>query len=99
MGDDIETGSDYWAAYIALVEQKSKQTDDRPKPMSSPINKPAYFVEKIKEIKVHEKIRRFRIRENMWWAWPRKRLPLAISLDGLAHFLDAGLECLQCIDN
>jgi hypothetical protein len=48
MGDDIETGrsmsSDYWAA-LRYVEQKSKQTaiDDRPEPMSSPINNPAYF--------------------------------------------------------
>ena len=35
MGDDIKTSR--------LVEQKSKQTaiDDRPKPMSSPNNKPS----------------------------------------------------------
>ena len=44
MGDDIETDrstdSDYWAM---LVERKSKQMaiDDRPEPMSSPINNPA----------------------------------------------------------
>ena len=32
--------SDYWAAYVALVEKKSKQTDlnDTPEPMSLPIN-------------------------------------------------------------
>ena len=40
MGDDIETGSDYWAE---LVEQKSKHMaiEDRPEPMSSLINNPA----------------------------------------------------------
>ena len=44
MDDDIKTGrsmgSGYWADYV--VEQKSKQTaiDDRPEPMSSPINNP-----------------------------------------------------------
>ena len=44
MGNVIETVrstcSDYWAAYVALVEKKSKQTDlnDTPEPMSLPIN-------------------------------------------------------------
>ena len=43
MGDDIETGFDYWAALSMLVEQWLKQTaiDDKPKLMSSPINNPA----------------------------------------------------------
>ena len=47
MGDEIETGrsmgSDYWAALHILVEWNSKQTaiDDRPEPMSSPINNKA----------------------------------------------------------
>ena len=46
MGDDIETcrstGSNYWAA-LRWLSEKSKQMaiDDRPKPMSSPINNPA----------------------------------------------------------
>jgi hypothetical protein len=50
MGDDIETGrsagSDYWAALRWLSEKwKSKQMakDDRPKPMSSLINNPAWL--------------------------------------------------------
>ena len=29
-----------------------------------------YLVEKTKQRKFREKIRRFRNRENMWWAWP-----------------------------
>ena len=44
MGDDIETvrstASDYWAALCWLSENQNKQIDDRPEPMSSPINDP-----------------------------------------------------------
>ena len=40
----------------------------------------------------------FRTR-GRWWQGTRKGFALAISLDGLAHFLNAGLECLQCIEN
>ena len=46
MGDDIETGRSIGSDYCTtLVERKSKQMaiDDRPDPMSSPINNPAYF--------------------------------------------------------
>ena len=45
MGDDIETGrssgSDYWAALRWLSENKNKRQDNRPEPISSPINNPA----------------------------------------------------------
>ena len=41
MGDDIETGSstgsNYWAALRWL-----RENENRPQPMSSPINNPAY---------------------------------------------------------
>ena len=49
MGDDIETGRSTYRFRLlsctTLVEQKSKQMaiDDRPAPMSSPINNPAKF--------------------------------------------------------
>ena len=45
MGDDIETGrstdSDYWAA-LRRWSKNQNNIDNKPEPMSSPINNPAY---------------------------------------------------------
>ena len=52
MGDYIETGRRFLLlSCTTLVERKSRQTaiDDRPEPMSSPINNPAYIAQVSKD--------------------------------------------------